>query len=208
MPFKITADQFEAMQAAVRPAEILRLPAASYALARARWRNIGAAPAPNGSWFLLEPLSAIWPVTHPGSLKVLSVGPRTEAELFHLMGMGFQPENISAIDLVATPPMIQAGDMHAIPFEAESFDVVACAGVLGFSEDPGLAVREMVRVTKSGGLLALAWPHLHDHAGNWPMLKADDLKALMGPALEYTHFQQDAAPSGAFVAMLIGRIRH
>jgi ubiquinone/menaquinone biosynthesis C-methylase UbiE len=48
----------------------------------------------------------------------------------------------------------QIGDAQALPFADESFDVSCMALVISFVPDPLHAVREMKRVTKSGGTVA------------------------------------------------------
>jgi ubiquinone/menaquinone biosynthesis C-methylase UbiE len=48
----------------------------------------------------------------------------------------------------------QIGDAQALPFADESFDVASMALVISFVPDPLQAVREMNRVTKSGGTVA------------------------------------------------------
>ncbi len=52
-------------------------------------------------------------------------------------------------------PMV-AADAMALPFEDESFDAVTIAYGLRNVSDPDLALREMLRVTKPGGRLAVA----------------------------------------------------
>lgn len=105
---------------------------------------------------LLGPLSGLDPVySGAAGLKVLSIGPRTEMEIFHLIGLGFKPENIKALDLISSSPMIEKGDMHAMPYDADSFDVVISSWVLNYSSEPQIAVNEMLRVVKPGGLIAI-----------------------------------------------------
>jgi len=58
------------------------------------------------------------------------------------------------------------GDAHALPFPDAHFDTVLCTFSLCAIPDDALAVREMVRVLRPGGLLLLA-----DHIGSsvWPV---------------------------------------
>jgi len=54
---------------------------------------------------LLNPLSSLEPVySFAAQLSVLSIGPRTEMEIFHLMGIGFSFKNIRAVDLISSSP--------------------------------------------------------------------------------------------------------
>jgi len=50
------------------------------------------------------------------------------------------------------------GDVLDIPLEDDMFDSVICAEVIEHVEDPQLAIRELQRVCKSGGLLYLTAP--------------------------------------------------
>lgn len=105
---------------------------------------------------LINPLSAIEDVyDSPHTKTVLSIGPRTEMELLHLVGVGFLPDNIKALDLISTSPWIDTGDMHAMPYPDRSFDIVISSWVLGYSRTPQKAMDEMLRVVKDRGLLAI-----------------------------------------------------
>lgn len=50
---------------------------------------------------------------------------------------------------------VKVGDVHALPFGDDSFDVVHAHQVLQHVADPVLALREMARVTRPGGLVAV-----------------------------------------------------
>jgi 2-polyprenyl-3-methyl-5-hydroxy-6-metoxy-1,4-benzoquinol methylase len=50
---------------------------------------------------------------------------------------------------------VHAGDVHALPFQAHTFDVVIALGVIPWLHSERLALREMRRVLKSGGYLLL-----------------------------------------------------
>jgi len=48
---------------------------------------------------------------------------------------------------------VNLGDVYALPFENNTFDLVIAIGVIPWLEEPELAVQEMARVTKSAGYL-------------------------------------------------------
>lgn len=102
---------------------------------------------------LIRPLSIIESV-HPDA-KVLTIGPRTEGEILNLVAHGFPLKNISALDLITYSPWIQLGDMHNMPYENDLFDAVLVGWVIAYSEDPYLAAKEVIRVTKKGGVVAV-----------------------------------------------------
>jgi hypothetical protein len=118
---------------------------------------------------LINPVMSIDDVFfNAGKMQVLSIGPRTEMELMHLVGVGFQPENVSAVDLISTSPWIDLGDMHALPYPDRAFDVTISSWVLGYSREPQKAVDEMVRVTKDGGIIAIGCTYNADVANHFP----------------------------------------
>lgn len=63
----------------------------------------------------------------------------------------------------------QTADVHELPFEDNSFDVVHCHQLFGHVKNPSGAIREMLRVLKPGGVMAaregdketeIIWPPL------------------------------------------------
>jgi ubiquinone/menaquinone biosynthesis C-methylase UbiE len=74
----------------------------------------------------------------------------------------------------------QAADAQALPFDTGTFDAVACQFGLMFVPDKPLALREMRRVLRSGGMLLLStW---HDLALNAATAVVDELAFAELPA--------------------------
>jgi SAM-dependent methyltransferase len=172
---------------------------------------------------LINPLTSLNPVFgHASQMKVLSIGPRTEMEILHLIAVGFHPENISGLDLISASPFIDTGDMHKLPYGDRSFQVVISSWVLGYSSSPQLAVDEMVRVCGDGGLIAIGLTYEPGYGrGVVADNPADDeivgsmygsvgeLKGLIGDKLDYVHFQQEPdSDTQSGPVMLIARIKH
>lgn len=88
-------------------------------------------------------------------MRVLSVGPRSEAELLYLASLGFLPEHITGLDLISASPSIDVGDMHQMPYPDGSFDVVVLGWVLAYSSDNAQVAREAMRVAKPGAIMAV-----------------------------------------------------
>ncbi len=88
-------------------------------------------------------------------MRVLTVGPRTESEIFMLTAAGFDPANIRGLDLMSYSPMIDVGDMHDMPYPDGSFDVVVLGWVLAYSSNPVKAVREARRVATKEAVFAV-----------------------------------------------------
>ena len=105
---------------------------------------------------LIRPLTVIQRI-RPRIVEasVLSIGPRAEGELLNLLAHGFRWKNITGLDLFSYSPKIDVGDIHAMPYEDDRFDVVIASRVLGYSEAPRRAAAEMIRVTRSGGVIAV-----------------------------------------------------
>lgn len=88
-------------------------------------------------------------------LDLLSIGPRSEAEIFALIAGRFQPERITGLDLISYSDFVRIGDMHAMPFDDDSFDVVVAGWVLTYSTDNQQAAREILRVARPGAHIAI-----------------------------------------------------
>lgn len=102
---------------------------------------------------LIRPLSVIDGIDR-ASVRVLSVGCRFETELLYLLGYGFR--KVRGLDLISYSPWVDVGNMHAMPYSNDAWDVVILGWVLSYSETPEAAVREIVRVTRRGGIVAVA----------------------------------------------------
>jgi SAM-dependent methyltransferase len=98
--------------------------------------------------------------------KFLFVGPRTENELLFLKGLGYK--NVTGLDLISYSPWVKVGDMHNMPFETNSFDVVICGWTIPYSTDCYKLVQEMARVCRSGGVLSVGFQHTVANAPEIP----------------------------------------
>ncbi len=107
---------------------------------------------------LLSPLKAmgISRSSKSPKIKVLTIGPRSEAELMGLYRLGFDPENVDAIDLLSYSPNIKIGDVHDLPFEDNTYDLIILGWVLAYSSNNALAAKEIMRVGKSDAWVAVA----------------------------------------------------
>ena len=71
------------------------------------------------------------------------------------VGMDFAPEMLELARRLHPELEFQQGDANALPFEAESFDVVVANFLMPHLTDLPGAVREAARVTRPGGRVAL-----------------------------------------------------
>jgi ubiquinone/menaquinone biosynthesis C-methylase UbiE len=60
------------------------------------------------------------------------------------------------------------GDARALPIDSASFDAVVSGLVLNFVPEPRLAVAEMVRVVRTGGVVAA---YVWDYAGKMELMR-------------------------------------
>ncbi len=92
-------------------------------------------------------------------MRVLSIGARTEAELFSFINAGFKISNIECIDLFSYTPYIKVGDVNSLNYPDASFDVVVCGWVLEFCNDIQKACAEIKRVAKRGSYICIGGMH-------------------------------------------------
>lgn len=106
---------------------------------------------------LIYPI-AMWAAARRLSLadqKVLTIGPRTEGEIFNLVAHGFRRRNITGLDLISYSPTIQLGDMHSMPFPDARFDIVLAGWVISYSDRKDAVAAEIARVAKPGAIVAI-----------------------------------------------------
>jgi len=71
-------------------------------------------------------------------------------------GVDADPEMLAAARLKAPSATLIVGDVTALPFAENTFDLALAVTVLCFVEQPQRAVAELVRVTRPGGRIVLA----------------------------------------------------
>lgn len=161
--------------------------------------------AVNRSHLLVRPLSVIEAL--PVDARVLSIGPRTEGELFSLAAHGFVWRQISGLDLISYSPRVRLGDMHDTRLDSDHFDAVILGWVLAYSEDPHRAAREVVRITRAGGFVAIGVEYsplsqqeiLHD-VGYLPgaqhrIESCDEILDFFGAAVDHVYYRHAVAPN-------------
>ena len=141
------------------------------------------------------------------NMKFLSVGPRSEAELFSLVSQGVPVQNIRGLDLISYSPFVDLGDMHKMPYENASFDAIILGWVLAYSKEPAKAVKEVLRVAKPGAFIAVGCEY--NPLSSQELMKAggflkddysrfytsDDILNLFGDSVEQVYFRHDVHPS-------------
>ena len=88
-------------------------------------------------------------------LKVLTIGPRSEYEILALHAAGFAKDKTRGLDLFSYSPFIDIGDMHALPYESDSFDVILLSFALCYSKSQDVVAHEIMRVAKDRAVIAV-----------------------------------------------------
>lgn len=147
---------------------------------------------------LLYPLSAI---QIDRSSPVLSVGPRTEGELLNLMGLGFR--NVRGLDLISYSPWIDLGDMHAMPYGDNTFNVIIMGWCLAYSDNRRKAAAEAIRIGQSGSIIAVGVEYRIETAQELSkkvgyqvpdekrLESVAEILALFTPHVDHVYFSQD-----------------
>lgn len=149
-----------------------------------------------------------------GGLDVLSIGPRSEIEIFGLIGAGFSADRIKAVDLFSYSPLVDTGDMHHLPYADSSFDVLFVGWVLSYSRDQAAVARELTRVGRDGAVIALAGDY-SDDSRNRPTFRNDtthmqscnQILALFGDHVGRVWFRHDPELPNVAMVMTVFEIK-
>ena len=96
-------------------------------------------------------------------------------------GVDIAPRLLAAARLRLATSALALGNLEALPYRDESFDVVTCCGsTLSFVDAPATALRELGRVLRPGGRLLLECEHAWSLDLGWALVSA-----LTGDSLGY-----------------------
>lgn len=88
--------------------------------------------------------------------EILCIGCRNVAEIDYFRNKG--ASLVTGVDLFSSHPDIKITDMHSIDFPDNNFDIIYAAHSLEHSYDVSKVVKEIIRVARSGGLVAIEVP--------------------------------------------------
>jgi hypothetical protein len=148
------------------------------------------------------------------NVDVLSIGPRSEIEIFGLMAAGFSPDRIKAVDLFSYSPLVDVGDMHQLPYADNSFDVIFLGWVLSYSRDQQAVARELTRVARDRAIVAIAGDYSDDTRAR-PAFKnesthiqdCDQLLELFQNRLRRVYFRHDPEPPTDWMVMTVFELK-
>ena len=143
--------------------------------------------------------------------KTLCIGPRNEGEILLLYQHGFK--DVVGIDLFTYSPHIFIMDTHHMTFADNTFDTINCGWVFAYVYDLPRAIREIVRVSKHGALIACSYtvPQATDHAPgegtNMSVHSVAKILELFAPHVDHVYWRDDSAHTPRSKHHLVFRIR-
>ena len=118
------------------------------------------------------------------NIRVLSIGPRTEGEIYNIISKGFLKKNIDSIDVQSYSPLISLGDMHEMRFSEKTFDLILCGWVMTYSYNRQKAINEIIRVSKNNAIICIGSSYHSDtHEAN------DKIKSYLGSNLKKIYYE-------------------
>ena len=114
--------------------------------------------------------------TFSNSSDILCVGCRNKQELDYFRGKGIAA-SVVGIDLFSESQDILVMDMHEMTFQDNRFDIVYSAHSLEHSYDPNKVAKEIIRVARSGALIAIEVP-VHYEVGGADLFDFGDTETI------------------------------
>jgi hypothetical protein len=146
-------------------------------------------------------------------LDVLTIGPRSEIEIFAMIAAGFDLGRIKALDLFSYSPYVDVGDMHKTPYAGNSFDVIFLGWVLSYSKDQLSVARELIRIARDRCVIVLAGDYSDDKRDHptfknetTHMQSCDQLLALFGDRAGKVYFRHDPELPAVAMVMVVFEI--
>lgn len=108
--------------------------------------------------------------------------------------------------MISYSPWIDLGNMHSMEYPDNRWDVVLLGWVLSYSSHPGQAAKEIVRVTRNGGVIAAGVTYLPPErfeqlnqedgiVGNTKykdrIQTVDAIRRLFEPHVDHVYFDHD-----------------
>lgn len=144
------------------------------------------------------------------ALRVLSIGPRSEIEIFSLFSKGFKLENIKAIDLISYSPYVEIGDMHHMPYKDNSFDVILLGWVISYSKDWAAVRDEILRCAAPRCVVAIAADYSQPTESNQKfnheethVQHCDQLLDLFSQNIQNVYFKHSSEPPQVAMNMAV-----
>jgi hypothetical protein len=88
-------------------------------------------------------------------IKVLSVGPRNEGELYSLMSLGVKKKNITALDVHSYSPLIQVGMLETADFSPLTFDLITVGWILIYCKNLEKALKNLIKLSSRNTIITI-----------------------------------------------------
>ena len=88
-------------------------------------------------------------------IKVLSVGPRNEGELYSLMSLGIKKKNITAIDVHSYSPLIQVSMLETADFSTLTFDLITVGWVITYCKNLKKALKNLIKLSSRNTIITI-----------------------------------------------------
>ena len=117
--------------------------------------DIGTKLATNSYKYLLDVIKEKHKKSDYKNLRILTIGPRSEGEIYGFFASGFELRNIVGVDLFSYSPYVKLGDMHNLNFQNKKFDIVFMGKCLAYSNNKEKAILEAKKVLNDEGSLVI-----------------------------------------------------
>lgn len=170
---------------------------------------------------LIRPLVSIDMVN--GNSRIVSIGCRYETDLLYLCAYGCDPRKVRGMDMISYSNWIDLGNMHQMAYPDNHWDVVLLGWVLSYSGDPRQAAKELLRVTRVGGVIAISMTYYPPEklqlleqegqiVGNTKygrrIQTVKDIQSLFEPHVQHVYFAHDVSdPTRSGTCMTIFSIK-
>lgn len=88
-------------------------------------------------------------------IKVLSVGPRNEGELYSLMSLGVKKENITGLDIHSYSPLIRTGMLENANLSPLKFDLITVGWVLIYCQSLEKALQNLIKLSSKNTIITI-----------------------------------------------------
>ncbi len=143
----------------------------------------------------------------PEKEKVLIIGPRAESEFFIARTNGFRKHNLVGLDLISYSPYVKIGNMHDMPFDDHTFDIIVVGWVLAYSNNLKRACSEIRRVARTNAIIATGTQYLPESVeevkrrlgyvpGAEKRIKSnEELLSYFGSSVDHVFYDHDVTKS-------------
>lgn len=88
---------------------------------------------------------------------MLVLGPCYETQILGYLVLGFERNNVQALDTFSYSKLITLGSLHNMPYDSETFDIAVAGWTLAYSDSLETALLEIHRVLKLNGILIMTF---------------------------------------------------